>query len=269
MAWPYPQLGLLEVMQRQGLQVVGTRIVLHHRQLDGSKQVRAGAHPRPSRPPRRLPPPGPSPTLASLKLRSRASRLAPASCTLAIDMTLPKKEKEATSSSFSRCSRWAFPSEGQAGGSRSGPAPQPPQSQACGQGSRPCAHLCSCHSWLVPGREEEGEQRSHTPSSPTSWGHKEKRPCTASTPPTVVQTTLPGTAGDSRTQPNPTCTNTLAPRVPSVATGLLQEPPVMAFPTAHPLVRTGVGRGVAEGERESLADSALSTESTQGSSSQP
>lgn len=40
-------------------------------------------------------------TLASLKLSSRASRLAPTSCTLAMDMTLPKREKDATCSSFS------------------------------------------------------------------------------------------------------------------------------------------------------------------------
>lgn len=39
--------------------------------------------------------------LASLKLSRRASLLAPASCTLAMDITLPKKEKAATNSSFS------------------------------------------------------------------------------------------------------------------------------------------------------------------------
>lgn len=40
-------------------------------------------------------------TLASLKLSRRASLLAPTSCTLAMDMTLPNKEKEATCSNFS------------------------------------------------------------------------------------------------------------------------------------------------------------------------
>lgn len=40
-------------------------------------------------------------TFASLKLRRRASLLAPVSCTLAMDMTLPKREKDATCSSFS------------------------------------------------------------------------------------------------------------------------------------------------------------------------
>ena len=40
-------------------------------------------------------------TLASLKLSSSASLLAPDSWTLAMDMMLPKREKEATCSSFS------------------------------------------------------------------------------------------------------------------------------------------------------------------------
>ncbi len=40
-------------------------------------------------------------TFASLKLRRSASLLAPTSCTLAMDITLPKSEKDATCSSFS------------------------------------------------------------------------------------------------------------------------------------------------------------------------
>lgn len=56
--------------------------------------------------------------MASLKLRSSASRLAPASWTLAMDMTLPKKEKEAMSSSFSLC---PLPSGG--GAKKKGGAP--------------------------------------------------------------------------------------------------------------------------------------------------
>lgn len=42
-----------------------------------------------------------STTLASLKLSSKASLLAPTSCTLSMDITLPKREKAATCSSFS------------------------------------------------------------------------------------------------------------------------------------------------------------------------
>lgn len=127
----YPQLGLLEVVQRQRLQVVRARVVLHHRQLGTASHNRTHHYLPPCRgaPPslqHLRPPPSPPPTLASLKLSSRASRLAPASCTLAIDMTLPKKEKEATSSSFSRCSRWDFPSGGEASGYRSGSYPSHP-----------------------------------------------------------------------------------------------------------------------------------------------
>lgn len=43
----------------------------------------------------------PGTTLASLKLRSKASLLAPTSCTLSMDITLPNREKAATCSSFS------------------------------------------------------------------------------------------------------------------------------------------------------------------------
>lgn len=44
---PYPQLRLLEVVQRQGLEVVGARVVLHHRELGAAGQNAA----LPSHPP--------------------------------------------------------------------------------------------------------------------------------------------------------------------------------------------------------------------------
>lgn len=109
----------------------------------------------------RITPPCPGPpagllplTLASLKLRSKASRLAPASCTLAMDMTLPKKEKEATSSSFSR---WAFPSRVGMSKSGLGPVPRPPIPPP----HHVHTHLCSHHSWSKPGMEMKAV-RSHT-----------------------------------------------------------------------------------------------------------
>lgn len=88
-------------MKRQCLQVVRAWIVLHNRQLVGGEtQLELGWKlflgccfflicRNINR------------TLASLKLSSRASRLAPTSCTLAMDITLPKREKDATCSSFS------------------------------------------------------------------------------------------------------------------------------------------------------------------------
>lgn len=119
------------------------------------RQVRTRPSPHtPQTPP--LPTPA-HPTLASLKLRSRASLLAPASCTLAMDMTLPKKEKEATSSSFSRCSRWALPSAARKWTGVWGPRPVPTPKVHAGQ--PPCAHSPVLLSFLVGAwrREEEGK----------------------------------------------------------------------------------------------------------------
>jgi hypothetical protein len=93
-------------------------------------------------------------TLASLKLRSKASRLAPASCTLAMDMTLPKKEKEATSSSFSR---WAFPSRVGISKSGLGPVPRPSVTTPS------CAYSPVLPSFLV--RAWNGKESSKKPHS--------------------------------------------------------------------------------------------------------
>ena len=153
---------------------MGARVVFHHRQLGAAGQHWARP-PQPHRPaplpPAPPPPPLPTPTLASLKLRRRASLLAPASCTLAMDMTLPKKEKEATSSSFSRCSRCAFPSAESQWVGIWAPCPgrQPPGARP---GSHPAlTHPRSCHSWSAPvgGRREGSEGR-------TSWRDRRRPP---------------------------------------------------------------------------------------------
>lgn len=147
-------------------------------------------------------PPAPTPTLASLKLRSRASRLAPASCTLAMDMTLPKKEKEATSSSFSRCSRWAFPSGGKPVAIGLGPAPPP-------RLPHPPRSLTCAPVILGRGLEEGGGGRAvrgqRAPAGPPPSETTEKArlwpPSPRSPPPKIlpaVRSKGPGTSGDSR-----------------------------------------------------------------------
>lgn len=98
----YSELGLFKVMKRQRFEVMCSGVVLNYWQL-----VRKHTHTKRStifqlksvETLHRLE--YNYDTFASLKLRRSASLLAPTSCTLAIDITLPKREKDATCSSFS------------------------------------------------------------------------------------------------------------------------------------------------------------------------
>lgn len=101
----HSQLRLLEIVQRQSFEIMCAWIILHNWELKENKHTNirltyylntlqsltfAGRSCNVV-----------TRTLASLKLRSKASLLVPTSWTLAMDITFPNREKDATCSSFS------------------------------------------------------------------------------------------------------------------------------------------------------------------------